>query len=533
MDRKMTKIRSTLLRKTLLTAAVCTLSASTLVSAATLHRGIGGEPGTLDPNHVSGNWENFVVGDLFMGLVTEDVNGQTIPGMATDWTINDDGTVYTFNLRKEAKWSDGHPVTAEDFVFGLQRILVPKTAAKYAYVLYPILNAEAINKGQETDLNKLGVKALDDHTVQITLKAHTPYFIDQLTHYTAYPLPKHVVDKHGSSWVKQDNIVSNGAYQLTEWLPQTHIKAKKNPLFFDAANVAIDNVVYYPTEDRSAALKRFRAGELDLNYEFPIDQFSWLKENLGDETRVSPQLGTYYYPMNTRNPKLQDVRVRKALNMAINREVITEKVLKTGEIPAYSFVPPGLGNYQIQELSFKGQPYGKALAEAKQLMEQAGYSKDNPLELQLRYNTHAAHKKVAVAVASMWKKIHVKTELMNSEIAVHYNELKEANFEVARAGWLADYPDAQNFLSLLEPTPNNYGGYNNEEYNQLMNKASVTLDAAERAGYMQKAERIAMDEYATIPIYYYVNLNLVSKKVKGWQPNPLDHHRTRWMSLEK
>lgn len=527
----MTKPHSTLLKKTLLTAAICTLSTATLVSAATLHRGIGGEPGTLDPNHVSGNWEDFVVGDLFMGLVTEDVAGKTIPGMATDWTISDDGKVYTFNLRKDANWSDGKPVTAEDFVFSLQRILKPETAAKYAYILYPIQNAEAINKGEEKDLNSLGVKALDSKTVQITLKAHTPYFLDQLTHYTAFPLPKHVVEKHGNSWVKAGNMVSNGAYKLVEWLPQTHIKAVKNDSFFDAANVSIDEVIYYPTEDRPAALKRFRAGELDLNYEFPVDQYGWLKKNMPDETRVSPQLGTYYYPLNMRNPKLQDVRVRKALSMAINREIITEKVLKTGEIPAYSFVPPGMGGYQVQELSFKGMPYGKAMQEAKKLMEEAGYSSDNPLKLQLRYNTHDAHKKVAVAVSAMWKKIHVKTELTNAEVAVHYNELKEANFEVARAGWLADYPDAQNFLSLLEPTPNNYGGYNNDTFNNLMNKAAVTLNGKERTGYMQQAERIAMDEYATIPIYYYVNLNLVSAKVKGWQPNPLDNHRTRWMSL--
>jgi len=519
-------------KKSLAAIAVAGLLGSSLTaSAQTLHRGIGGEPGTLDPNHVSGNWEDMVVGDLFMGLVTEGSDGNNIPGAAESWSVSEDGKTYTFKLRKDSKWSDGQPVTAADFVYGLRRILDPATAAKYAYLLYPIENAEALNKATMKGMDNLGVKAVDDFTLEMTLKAPTPYFIDQLNHYTSFPLPKHVVEKHGTAWVKPGNMVSNGAYKLVEWLPQTHIKAVKNEHFYDAGNVAIDTVQYYPTEDRPAALKRFRAGELDLNYEFPIDQFKWLKENMADQAIVAPQLGTYYYPINNRDEKFKDVRVRKALSMAINREIITEKVLKTGEVPAYSFVPPGVGNYQIQEADFKAQSYKDRLKEARSLMEAAGYSKDKPLTFQLRYNTHDAHKKVAVAVASMWKQIHVKAELFNSEVAVHYADLKEGDFEVARAGWLGDYPDAQNFLSLLEATPNNYGGYRNDQFQQLMDKAAVTLDKQERLNLMQQAERIAMDEYATIPIYYYVSTNLVAKHVKGWQPNVVDIHRTRWMSL--
>ncbi|OMH34018.1 peptide ABC transporter substrate-binding protein [Motiliproteus sp. MSK22-1] len=514
-------------------SAACLMGIAAHSTADTLHRGIGGEPGTLDPNLVSGNWEDMVVGDLFMGLVTEGADGINIPGAAESWSLSEDGKVYTFKLRKQAKWSDGKPVTAADFVFGIQRILDPKTAAKYAYILYPIANAEALNKGTMSGMDNLGVKALDDYTLEMTLKAPTPYFIEQLNHYTSFPLPKHVVEKYGSDWVKPGKMVSNGAYKLTEWLPQTHIKADKNEYFFDARNVSIDTVQYYPTEDRPAALKRFRAGELDVNYEFPIDQYKWLKENMKDQAIVAPQLGTYYYPINTRDEKFKDVRIRKALSMAINREVITDKVLKTGEVPAYSFVPPGVGRYQIQEADFKALSQKDRLKEARKLMEAAGFSKSNPLTLQLRYNTHDAHKKIAVAVAAMWKQIHVKAELFNSEVAVHYADLKEGNFEIARAGWLGDYPDAQNFLSLLEATPNNYGGYRNDEFQKLMDQAAVTLDGDARLKLMQKAERIAMDEYATIPIYYYVSTNLVANHVKGWQPNVIDVHRTRWMSLER
>ena len=514
-------------------SAACLMGMAAHSAAETLHRGIGGEPGTLDPNLVSGNWEDMVVGDLFMGLVTEGADGINIPGAAESWSLSDDGKVYTFKLRKEAKWSDGKPVTAADFVFGIQRILDPKTAAKYAYILYPIANAEGLNKGTMKGMDNLGVKAVDDYTLEMTLKAPTPYFIEQLNHYTSFPLPKHVVEKYGSEWVKPGKMVSNGAYKLTEWLPQTHIKADKNEFFFDAKNVSIDTVQYYPTEDRPAALKRFRAGELDMNYEFPIDQYKWLKENMKDQAIVAPQLGTYYYPINTRDEKFKDVRIRKALSMAINREIITDKVLKTGEVPAYSFVPPGVGHYKIQEADFKSLSQKDRIKEAKKLMEAAGFSKSNPLTLQLRYNTHDAHKKIAVAVAAMWKQIYVKAELFNSEVAVHYADLKEGNFEIARAGWLGDYPDAQNFLSLLEATPNNYGGYRNAEFQKLMDQAAVTLDGDARLGLMQKAERIAMDEYATIPIYYYVSTNLVANHVKGWQPNVIDVHRTRWMSLDR
>ncbi|WP_084206816.1 peptide ABC transporter substrate-binding protein [Marinobacter lutaoensis] len=525
--------RNTLKNMLLTVLSVLSLGLASISGAQTLHRGIGGEPGTLDPNLVSGNWEDMVVGDLFLGLVTDAADGRVIPGAATDWTVSDDGTVYTFHLRKDGKWSDGQPVTAHDFVFSLRRVMDPQTASTYAYILYPIKNAEAINTGKIRDLSQLGVRAIDDYTLEITLESSTPYFLELLTHYTAFPIPKHVVERYGKDWVKPGHLVSNGAYKLVEWLPQTHIKAVKNEWFYDADHVAIDTVFYYPTEDRSAALKRFRAGELDLNYEFPIDQYDWLRENMPEETVVSPQLGVYYYPLNLRNPKFQDVRVRKALSMAINREVITDKILKTGEVPAYSFVPPGIGDYRIQELDFKGMPYNKRLEDARKLMEAAGYSEDRPLELVLRYNTHDAHKKVAVAVAAMWKAIHVKTQLLNSEVAVHYAELKEANFEVARAGWVGDYADPQNFLSLLEPTPNNYGGYNNAQFNALMKQAAETQDSTQRTRLMEQAERIAMDDYATIPIYYYVATNLVSQKVKGWVPNVLDKHRTRWMSIER
>ncbi len=496
----------------------------------TIRIGTGGEPASLDPHKMSGTWENMIGGDIFMGLIQYAADGSSLPGMATDWKVSDDGLVYTFNLRKDAVWSDGKPLTSEDFVFAYKRIIDPKTAAKYANILYTIKNAQALNTGKMKDLNKLGVKAVDPHTLQITLEYPAPYFLAQLKHYTAYPLPKHVIEKFGKDWSKPENIVSNGAFKLVEWKSQSHIKAVKNDKFYDADKVKIDEIIYYPTEDRSSALKRFRAGEIDYNEDFPTEQYKWLKQNMADETRVSEYTGIYHYPINMRVKKFQDKRVREALALAINREILVDKVLTTGEVAAYGF-SPNLPGYTHANMKFKDMSMKDRIAKAKKLLSEAGYSKDKPLEIDLSYNTSENHKKVAVAVAAMWKSVGVKTKLSNSEVAVHYANMEKGKFEIGRAGWVSDYPDAQNFLFLLEyPNTLNYGAWSNEKFNALMKKANTTADLKQRAKIMQEAEQLALDEFATIPIHYYISKSLVSKKLKGWVANPENVHRTRWLS---
>ncbi|MCB1810965.1 MAG: peptide ABC transporter substrate-binding protein [Candidatus Competibacteraceae bacterium] len=505
------------------------------VQAQTVLRiGNVGEPKTLDPHFVSGVWENRIVGDLFMGLTTEGPDASTIPGAAESWTVSDDGLVYTFKLRAH-NWSDGTPVSAEDFVYSMRRILLPATAAEYASLLYTIKNAEAVNSGKAAP-EELAVKALDEQTLEITLEAPAPFFIDQLTHYTAFPVPRHVVEKYGNDWVKKGNIVSNGPYVLNEWIPNTHVILDKNPEFYDAANVMIDQVYFDPNEDRSAVQKSFRAGELDIAKDFASDQIDWLRENLPQETHIAPYLGIYYYPINTSKAPFNDKRVRQALSMALNREAITDKVLKTGEVPAYSFVPPGTGNYAAgpSYVSWKDVPYAERVEQAKALLAEAGFGPDNPLQFTLSYNTSENHKRIAIAASAMWKQIGVQAELFNSEVKVHYDRLKQADFDIARAGWIADYNDPQNFLYLLETRtgPNNYGRFDNAEYNQLMEQAQVTSDLAKRAEIMAKAEAIAMEEQPIIPIYYYVSKNLVSQAVKGWIDNTKDVQRTRWLSKD-
>ncbi|MDG9668860.1 peptide ABC transporter substrate-binding protein [Hahella sp. CR1] len=517
-----------------LTLTLSLLGAPIAQADTTLRIGNQGEPASLDPHFLSGDWENRIAGDLFMGLTTEDPEGNAIPGAAESWTVSDDGLVYTFKIR-DHKWSDGQPVTAQDFEYAMRRILLPETAAEYASLLYIIKNGEELNTGKAKP-EDLGVHALDDKTLEITLKGPAPFLISMLTHYTAFPVPKHIVEKYGKDWTKKEHIATNGPYKLVEWLPNTHVKVTKNELFWDAANVKIDNVIFYPQEDAAALIKRMRAGEIDCIYKFPSGQIDWLRQNMPEETKIAPYLGTYYYPINTKRAPFTDKRIRQALSMAIDREIIMDKVLKTGELPAYSMVPPGTSNYKEPSyVTWKSMPMADRITKAKELMKEAGYGDDKHLKVQLRYNTDDNHKRIAIAVAQMWKKIGVETELFNSEVKVHYAELKQGNFEVARAGWVADYNDPQNFLFLLESTSKslNYGNYDNPEYDKLMEDAYLESDLKKRAQIMGKAEAIAMEDAPIIPIYYYVSKNLVSTKIKGWKDAINDTHRTRWLSIEK
>jgi oligopeptide transport system substrate-binding protein len=351
---------------------------------------------------------------------------------------------------------------------------------------------------------------------------------------TSYPVPKHVVEAFGDDWVRPGNMVSNGAYVLAEWRPQTHIMAVKNPMFFDADNVKIETVFYYPTEDRSAALRRFRAGELHMNQDFPADQIDWLRENLPTETRIAPYLGIYYYAVNLLNPPFDQTAVRQALSMAIDRETIVDYVMRTGEVAAYSLVPPGVGNYGDPVLSdWAGRPMGERQANAQALLAQAGFGDDNPLEVEIRYNTSENHKKVAIAVTAMWQSIGVRATLFNTEVAVHYNDLQEGNFQIGRAGWIADYNDAQNFLFLNQTSTEalNYARYSNPEFDALMELAAVTADLKVREGYLRQAEALFARDQPLIPIYYYISKNLVSQLVTGYEDAANNVHRSRWMEV--
>lgn len=516
--------------------AVCLLWSSAVFSAShhVLHRGNGAEPETLDIHKSSGVPEANIQRDLFEGLVTEAADGAIIAGVAEQWEVSEDQLQWTFTLRKAAKWSDGSPVTAHDFVYAWQRALDPETGSDYAFILWSIKNAEAISKGEIKALGELGVKADGDHTLIVTLQQPTPYFLGLLTHHMAYPMPKSVIEKHGNKWTRAGNLVSNGAYQLAEWQPQSHIKLIKNAHYYQSDTVELNEVFYYPTEDKSSELKRFRAGELDITEDVPSDQIAWVKKKLPEAFHNSPYIGTYYYALNLEQPPFKDnVNLRKALMLALDRDILTEKVSKAGEIPAWSWVPDGLQDYEQQTITEKALAKKEREALALDLYQQAGFSKDKPLEIELLYNTSDNHKKIAVAVSAMWKKVlGVKTTLRNEEWKVYLNSRTQRNFQVIRAGWIGDYADPYTFLSLFKSDVGsmNPSVYKSKAFDELIKKAEVEIDSAKRMTLMQQAEQVLMEAMPIIPIYHYTTQHLVSPKLKGWEDNVMDIHPSRFLS---
>lgn len=519
-------------------AGAMLMSAAGFAAAETTYiRGNDGDPETLDQHKTSLVAEAHLMRDLYEGLVVYDNKAKIIPGVAETWSVSDDGTVYTFNLRGDAKWSNGDPVVAEDFVFSLQRIMTPETGAKYANILYPIKNAEAINKG-EMKPEELGAKAVDDKTLEITLAQPTPYFLELLTHQSGLPVNPGAVKAHGSDFVKPENIVTNGAYKLVSFTPGDKIVMEKNENFHDAANVKIDRVEFIPFEDRATCVRRFEAGEVMSCSDLPTEQIKSMKERLGDQVHITPYLGTYYYALNQEKESLKDPRVRQALSMVIDRQFLGDEIWAGAMLPAYSLVPPGIGNYEGGGAQAEWADMSLIDREDKaiELMKEAGYGPDKPLKLELSYNNSENHKNTATAIADMWKAIGVEVQFNVRDLSAHYSNLRDtSDYEVARAGWIGDYSDPQNFLFLVESdnTGFNYAKYKNPDYDALMDKAAAETDLVKRADILREAEALFMKDVPFVPLLFYSSLSLVSPKLVGWEDNIQNVHGTRFMSISE
>ncbi|QIR07768.1 peptide ABC transporter substrate-binding protein [Salinivibrio costicola] len=506
-----------------------------LAEQQTLIWGVSGEVPTLDPTKSSDTASNKIISDLFEGLMVREPDGNVIPGLAKAWDMSEDGLTYIFHLR-DAKWSDGTPITADDVVFTFQRVVKPVTGAPYAWYLGTanIKNAKAITDGKET-VDKLGVKAIDTHTVEFTLERRTPYFPNMLTHSSTYPVPKHAVEKYGDNWTRPENMVNSGAYNLTNWVINERIDLERNPMYWNDKETVINKTSYVASNNINAEYNRYRTGEIDITSSFPLEAYDQIKKERPDELLTMPSLGTYYYLFNTQKAPFNDVRVRKALSYAIDRNVITNIILGQGQVPAYSVTPPAINHFEPPKLAWAEMTQEERYQKAKALLAEAGYSKDNPLEFELVYNTMQSHKKLALAVTSMWKRhLPVKVNLANQEWKTFLQKLLQKDFDVARYAWVGDYNEASTFLSYFSSDGMNETSWGNSQYDEVLDKALSIVDPEKRKTYYQEAERIFAKEMPAIPLYFYTRSVIKSPKVGGYNTeNPNDLRYTRNLYITK
>ncbi|EHG7580230.1 MULTISPECIES: oligopeptide ABC transporter substrate-binding protein OppA [Citrobacter] len=498
-----------------------------LAEKQTLVRNNGSEVQSLDPHKIEGVPESNISRDLFEGLIISDVEGKPSPGVAEKWD-NKDFKVWTFHLRKDAKWSDGSPVTAQDFVYSWQRLADPNTASPYAsYLQYGhIVNIDDIVAGKKP-VTDLGVKALDDHTFEVTLSEPVPYFYKLLVHSSVSPVPKAVVEKFGDKWTQPANIVSNGAYKLKDWVVNERIVLERNPQYWDNAKTVINQVTYLPISSEVTDVNRYRSGEIDMTYNnMPIELFQKLKKEIPNEVHVDPYLCTYYYEINNQKAPFTDVRVRTALKLALDRDIIVNKVKNQGDLPAYSFTPPYTDGAKLVEPEWFGWTQEKRNEEAKKLLAEAGYTADKPLTFNLLYNTSDLHKKLAIAAASIWKKnLGVNVKLENQEWKTFLDTRHQGNYDVSRAAWCADYNEPTSFLNMvLSDSSNNTTHYKSPAFDKIIADTLNAQDDAQRSELYAQAEQQLDKDSAIVPVFYYVNARLVKPWVGGYTgKDPMDN----------
>ncbi|EEF7939160.1 oligopeptide ABC transporter substrate-binding protein OppA [Salmonella enterica subsp. diarizonae] len=498
-----------------------------LADKQTLVRNNGSEVQSLDPHKIEGVPESNVNRDLFEGLLISDVEGHPSPGVAEKWE-NKDFKIWTFHLRKNAKWSDGTPVTAHDFVYSWQRLADPNTASPYAsYLQYGhIANIDDIIAGKKPATD-LGVKALDDHTFEVTLSEPVPYFYKLLVHPSVSPVPKSAVEKFGDKWTQPANIVTNGAYKLKNWVVNERIVLERNPQYWDNDKTVINQVTYLPISSEVTDVNRYRSGEIDMTYNnMPIELFQKLKKEIPNEVRVDPYLCTYYYEINNQKAPFNDVRVRTALKLALDRDIIVNKVKNQGDLPAYSYTPPYTDGAKLVEPEWFKWSQEKRNEEAKKLLAEAGFTADKPLTFDLLYNTSDLHKKLAIAVASIWKKnLGANVKLENQEWKTFLDTRHQGTFDVARAGWCADYNEPTSFLNtMLSDSSNNTAHYKSPAFDKLIADTLKVTNDAQRSELYAKAEQQLDKDSAIVPVYYYVNARLVKPWVGGYTgKDPLDN----------
>lgn len=502
-----------------------------------LHFGNGSEPQGLDPHVVTGVPESKIIDALFEGLTRK--NPWTLepePGAAASWEFSEDRRVITFHMQPEGRWSNGDPVTAHDFVWSWRRALDPAMGNLYAYMLYPVQNAEAYATGKIDDPALVGVRALDDMTLEVTLNAPTPYFLQLMDHYSSYAVHRETVERFGRAtdrftrWTRVGNIVTNGPFQLQKWELNRRIVVDRNPHYWDNDAVHLNGIVFYPTENIVSEERMFRVHQLHYTADVPLNKIPAYRKMADTPFVEAPYLGTYFYLLNTERPPLDDARVRKALSLAVDREALTRNVLYGSNNPAYAITPPGTLGYQPPQL-FTFDP-----EEARRLLAEAGYpGGDGWPGLELIYNTSESHRKIAVALQQMWKDaLNITVTLSNQEWKVYLDSVSQMNFQVARRGWIGDYVDPNNFLDLyITDGGNNNTGFSDPVYDELiLQRAPRAATQEARFALFHEAETRLMEQMPILPIYTYASKHLVHPSVKGLPPNLMDFVNVKYIHLE-
>ncbi len=500
-----------------------------------LHFGNGAEPQDIDPQTVTGVPEHRIHLTFFEGLVAADPQQKVTPGVAEKWEISPDGLVYTFHLRADAKWSNGEPVTAHDFVGSYKRMLTPELGAEYAYMLWHVAGAEDYHKGKLKDFAQTGFKALDDRTLQLTLRQATPFLLSALNHHAWYPVPIRTIEKFGgltrksTPWTRPENFVSNGAYVLKEWKANQKIVATRSPTYWDRANVKIDEIHLYPIELADTEERMFRTGQLHITNEVPLTKIAVYQRDQPDSIRIDPWCGVYFYRFNVARKPFEDVRVRRALALAIDRESLVKGVTLAGEKPAYQIVPPTIPGYTGMA-AFKMD-----VAEARRLLAEAGFpgGKGFP-KIELLYNTLEKHRVIAEALQQMWRlNLGIDITLYNQEWKVYMDSLNETNFQMSRGGWIADYVDPHVFLDLWQTgSGNNRTNWSNQEYDRLLHTALETRSDETRFKVYHQMEELILKEMPVMPLFFYTHARLISPKVKGYFTTLVDNYPWKYADLE-
>jgi oligopeptide transport system substrate-binding protein len=511
--------------------AVAQLAAAT---TSTLERGNGPEPDSLDAHRAQSLSAFNVLRDLYEGLVTEDADGRPAPGLAESWKVADDGLTWTFILRENLRWSDGAPLTAKHVVDSIRRALDPATLAPYANLLEPINGAAPVIAGRAPP-STLGVEAPDPRTVLIRLERPAP-LPKLLTLPVAFVVDVEAAARHGARHTRPGNLRGNGAYRLVDWQPQTAIRLERNPHYHDAAHVPIAAVRFHVTEDPASEMKRYLAGDLDITESVPAGNLQRLTTRFGDELVVAPMLGTFWFGLNLRRPPFRDApELREALSLAIDREILVRHVTGFGEAPAFAIVPPGTDGHRDATPAYARWTQAQREARARELYARAGYTRERPLETEIRYNTSPQHRRLAPAIAAMWREVlGVRTRLVNEEWKVFVVNRRAGRLtQVFRGTWIADYNDPMSFLETFrDGSPLNASGFNDPAFDALVDRAARETDPARRADLLFEAESRLIAAHAVIPIYYYSAKQLVRPRIEGFRPNPMDRHPTRFLRLK-